>query len=208
MKQRSGFTLIELLLAAAIMGIILSALGFLFSSTIRANQANTRVAESQQNAEAAIQLLKYEISLAGYRGTDINSKPINRPFTGSTLTVTPESTTRDRVSVQFYDDRPEGAVTNTDNPAQRTITFGINGNSELTRQDSAASPSTAEPVVEGVTGLKVINYVLASGGTSPTMPAPADLRGITLRLTFSNTVANQTTTMTKDITIALSNTQQ
>jgi prepilin-type N-terminal cleavage/methylation domain-containing protein len=211
MRQRSGFTLIELLLASAIMTLILTALGGLFASSIRANQANTRLAENQQNMEAAIQLLKNEISLAGYRGTDIDAgtrkfSPANAP----TLVVTAQSATRDRISVHFFQDRyvppspspscPSGP------PCEQTVTFGVNPDNELTRQQNGGFNRA---VAEGVTSLKVTNYLLASGGTSSSMPANrADIRGITVRLTSATTVASITTTTTRDVTIALSNPQQ
>lgn len=103
MRQPKGFYLLELLVAAAIMIIILAALGGLFAATVRANRSNTAASEGQQNAEAAIQLLKGEVGLAGYRGTD--SAANSRTFSSSTLVVTPETSTRDRVTVQFFEDR-------------------------------------------------------------------------------------------------------
>lgn len=204
MRQRSGFTILELLVAAAIMIVILGALSGLFASTVRANRTNTRSSEGQQNAEAAVQLLKSEVALAGYRGTDTQASFRTFPApTTSTLDVTADSSTRDRISVRFFEDRPNGAVTNAGSPTVRTLTFGINSDSELTRQQDGGFNRA---VVEGVTNLKVTSYrSLSSTGsvvTSPTMPTnKATLRGLTVRLTFADTT-------TKDVAIALPNPQQ
>lgn len=184
MKQRSGFTLLELLVAAVIMIVILAALGGLFATTVRANRTNTLTSEGQQNAEAAIQLLKTELGLAGYRGTD--SAANSRTFSSSTLVVTPETSTLDRVTVRFFEDRyvacPSGQ---TYCPTERMLTFGVNTSTkELTRQQDGG---LNRAVVEGVTGLKVMDY----------LPG----RGLTVRLTF----ADETT---KNVAIALNNPQQ
>jgi Tfp pilus assembly protein PilW len=201
MRQTKGFTLLELLVSAAIMIVILGALGGLFATTVRANRTTTRSSEGQQNAEAAIQLLKSEISLAGYRGTD--SQAAFRTFSAPILEVTAESSTRDRISVRFFEDRPDGAVTNTSSPLMRTLIFGINSTSELTRKLDAEDNLA---VVEGVTSLKVTSYSsLSSTGsvvTSTAMPADRKtLRGITLELAVTGAP-------TKNVAIALSNPQQ
>lgn len=193
MRQTKGFTFLELLVSAAIMIVILGALGGFFASTVQANRTNTRSSEGQQNAEAAIQLLKSEIALAGYRGTDSTAN--SRTFSSSTLSVTPETSTRDRISVQFFEDRYVSGIT------QRTVTFGVNTDTrELTRKlddgDNLA-------VVEGVTNLKVTNYLLKGNVTSPTISAAnkVNLRGITVQLTFADST-------TRNVAIALNNTQQ
>lgn len=85
----------------------------------------------------------------------------------------------------------------------RTLTFGINDDSELTRKLDAEDNRA---IVEGVTRLKVTSYsVLLSTGsvvTSTTMPADRKtLRGITLELAVTGSP-------TKNVAIALSNTQQ
>lgn len=205
MRQAKGFTLLELLVAAAIMIVILAALGGLFVSTIRANQINTRASEGQQNAEAAIQLLKSEVALAGYRGTDSGAG--TRPFVppdAPTLVVTTETSARDRITVRFFEDRYVTVSTSCPTiPCERTLTFGVNSTNELTRQLDGGNNFA---VVEGITGLKVTNYSsLSATGTvtnSTTMPADRKtLRGITVRLTFTDTT-------TKNVAIALSNPQQ
>jgi Tfp pilus assembly protein PilW len=193
MKQTKGFTLLELLVSAAIMIVILGALGGLFTTTVRANRTTTRASEAQQNAEAAIQLLKSEIGLAGYRGTDSTAN--SRTFSSSTLVVTPETTTRDRIGVRFFEDRYVSGIT------QRMVTFGINTDTkELTRKLDAGDSLA---VVEGVTNLKVTNYLLKGNVTSPTISDgnKVNLRGITVRLTFADSTS-------RNVAIALNNTQQ
>ncbi len=194
MRQTKGFTLVELLVSAAIMLVILGALSGLFTTTVRANRTNTRSSEGQQNVEAAIQLLKSEIALAGYRGTD--STAGSRTFSSSTLVVTPETTTRDRIGVRFFEDRYVPSIT------PRMVTFGVNTDTkELTRKLDEGDNLA---VVEGVTNIKVTSYLLKDNVTSLTMPPlekRRDLHGITVQLTFADAA-------TKNVAVALGNPQQ
>jgi prepilin-type N-terminal cleavage/methylation domain-containing protein len=194
-KRHSGFTLIELLLAAAIMGVILTALSGLFVSTTRAYRANEDISERQQNMEAATQLLKYEIALAGYRGTDVNSSSASRKLSGSSLTVIPGSgSAPDILTIRYYEDRPPHSP---ESPELQVVTYSVDKNSNnvwnLYRQQGTASQAK-QPAVEGVTNLKVTEYRLKNGAASASMPSKIeDLAGMTLRLTFVNGEMRTTT---------------
>jgi Tfp pilus assembly protein PilW len=187
MRQRSGITLIELLIAAAIMIIVLTALTNLFVSTTRAYQANERASELQQNMEAAAQLLKYDIALAGYRGTENLCVSLG----GAPISVTTGTGTNpDSITVRYCEDRYSSLTL-------QEVTFSIStasGVLNLFRQQGDSN----QPIVEGVANLKVVSYRNGSGTLQTTMPALNNLAGLTIRLTFVNGA-------TRDVSIVLHN---
>jgi prepilin-type N-terminal cleavage/methylation domain-containing protein len=183
MNRRSGFTLLELLIAAAIMAIILAALGALFVSSSQAYRTTVRVTERQQEAEAAIQLLVHEIGLAGYRG--VGEHDANRTFSGDgrTLVITHGvGTAPDTVQVRYFEDRFL--------PGERLVTFGVNAERRtIFRQEGAGE---AQDIVSNVTNLQVIQYIRRDGirvevpPEEPRPPIPENLAAINLEITFAD----------------------
>lgn len=208
MRQRAGqlgFTLVELLVASVIMVMILSALGSLFVSTSRAYRVNDEVSALQQNADAAGQLLSYEIGLAGYRGSDnsgnnFNARTFSTPILFGTTSVpattlkienTP-STSPDKITVSYYEDRFTSTSTS---PKKASTQFSVDtGNRNLDRHVSGET--NAQPAIENVYNLKVLRYIRKDGKecntvTPATPTTPSDLAGLRLELTFNKGLRKQ-----------------
>jgi type II secretory pathway pseudopilin PulG len=207
-RKTLGITLVELLIAASILGVLLAALTGLFSSSANAMQTNKELSDKQQNAAVAEQVLKYELGLAGYRGVTQDALTNNK-FSHDTLAVTRGSSTlSDEIQVRYYEDRLYGTETTaTQNGLLRNVTFGVaqaNGKNYLTRKECNANqcPGTtsAIPLVEGVTKLKILGYFTPAGKTTNISKIPPDLVGLELQLTFSNAP-------TKDVFISFQNPQ-
>jgi Tfp pilus assembly protein PilW len=187
LRNSDGITLVELLIAAAILGVLLAALTGLFTGSARGMQANQQLSDRQQNAAVAEQVLKYELGLAGYKG--VTSNALTRTFPGDiTLAVTRgSSTSPDTVRVQYYEDRlyGEGSAA-----VLRDVSFSVQtnkGKSYLARREGTG---TTNNLVEGVTNLKVTNYVRRNGDIDPaTSTIPPTLVGLQLELTFSDAPA-------------------
>jgi prepilin-type N-terminal cleavage/methylation domain-containing protein len=184
--SNKGITLVEMLIASAILGVILAALTGLFSSSSNAMQSNKTLSDQQQNAAVSEQVLKYELGLAGYRGVSQDDLD-NNTFsgTGQTLLVTKGiGTASDSIRVRYFEDRLYGEGSE---DVLRDVTFAIgpsNGKSYLTRQEGSG---TASPLVEGVTKLKITNYVKRNGEVIPAgNTIPNTLVGLRLTLGFSD----------------------
>src|SRR6056297_3348734 len=80
-----GFTLIELLLASAILVLIVGALSAYLVTSARAYETTEDLSDRQQEIEAAVNVLSYDLALAGYRGTTPSQQ--SRTFSGPTLEV-------------------------------------------------------------------------------------------------------------------------
>lgn len=71
-----GFSLIELLIAIAISGIVLGAVSSLFIMQNKSYSIQEQVAEMQQNARAAMDIMTREIRMAGYDPTGLANASI------------------------------------------------------------------------------------------------------------------------------------
>lgn len=187
MRLALGFTLVEMLIASAILGVILAALTGLFSSSSNALRTNKTLSDQQQNAAISEQVLKYELGLAGYRGVSQNDL-IGNTFTGHTLSVTRGTgSASDSIRVKYFEDRLYGEGS-TD--ILRDVTFSIRtsgGKSYLTRKEGSG---TASNLVEGVTQLKVLNYIKRNGDVIPASSTiPNTLVGLQVKLEFTNAPA-------------------
>lgn len=76
-KRVPGFSLIELLIAIAISGIVLGAVSSLFIMQNKSYSVQEQVAEMQQNARAAMDMMTREIRMAGPASTGIVSATAN-----------------------------------------------------------------------------------------------------------------------------------
>lgn len=76
-KRVPGFSLIELLIAIAISGIVLGAVSSLFIMQNKSYSVQEQVAEMQQNARAAMDIMTREIRMAGPASTGIVSATAN-----------------------------------------------------------------------------------------------------------------------------------
>ena len=196
MHKHRGFSLVEMLVAGAILGILLTVLTNLFIGSNKASTRVNEVSDQQQQAQAARQVLQYELGLAGYRGT-LNDTTVsspsstrllaNRTFTGTnanTISITKRSSgsQADSLTIRYYEDR---SYTSNDTPILRAVTFSIgsdSGHSALFRsQDSGA----ALAIIPDVTNLKIAGYLLNDDTKAVT--ASNNLAGIKLNVTYSNT---------------------
>jgi type II secretory pathway pseudopilin PulG len=216
--RQGGFTFVELLVAGTIMILLLSALGSLFVNTSRAYRVNDEVSERQQSADAAAQLLSYEIGLAGYRGSD--QAAITRTFAGSTFSITKgaSATASDTIVVRYYEDRFSNIG------EQLLITFDaipVGGSYNLYRKEQKQSANFSEvaksPAIQNVKNLKVIGYTLNNGKEYPRDPTvthawiepytltsditPYTLVALKLELTFTDDLKKQ-------VVIGIDNPQQ
>lgn len=217
MRQRtSGFTLVELLVASVIMVTILGALGSLFLSTSKAYRVNDKVSTLQQSADAAGQLLSYEIGLAGYKGSTDAASSNSRKFV--TLTLVPTSTLTiikgasatesDTITVRYFEDRF------TDTVEQLVITLdavpsGTNRNlyRRYEKQKDIDLPDytqpNRQPAVENIYNLKVLKYIKNDGSEVTSLADAKDLTG--LRLEFTLVIDDKTTK--QQVVVGLKNPQ-
>ncbi len=191
MPSRAGFTLIELVVTATICGVILLAVGLLFGNTSKVYRTNETVAERQQRSDIVAKLLRYELSLANYRGTDPTQLSSNA-FSGDQLIVTQYSaaTTSDIVQVRYYEDRFLPSATSFE---LRDVTYRIaddGGTPNLFRKESGDA-GNGFPAVEEVSNLKVTEYLLEDGTTvtppaEPTITDDNPLVAVTLQVTYTD----------------------
>ncbi len=214
---QSGFTLLELLIASVIMVTILGALSGLFVSSSKAYRVNDKASTLQQSADAAGELLSYEIGLAGYKGS--TNAAGSRKFTTlglvptSTLTIVKGSsaTASDTITVRYFEDRFISTV----EPEQLVITLnavpsGTDRNlyRRYETQKAIDTPPYTQPdrrsAVEDVYNLKVLKYVKKNGSEVTSLTNPDDL--VALRLEFTLMIDGKTTK--QQVVVGLKNPQQ
>lgn len=187
-RPSHGFTLIELLISTTILAFVMLTLAALFSQSTRALEANEGASERQQNAEAAAELLRYEVGLAGYRGTASDALMVNT-FTSPTISVGvhPSPVQSDTIAVQYYEDRfYDGSTTTTLMQVAFSAGTDADGNPVLLRQQGVGGALAA---AADVTLLKVVKYVDRNGtviDVGPGSVIPDDLAAISIELTFTD----------------------
>lgn len=172
-RARSGFSVLELLLAAAMLGTLLALLAGLLQSTRRAHDTNEQLSFQQQSVEAASELLRYELGLAGYRGTD--AAYAKRSFGGqAAFDVSPK---RDQLTVRFFEDKFQAK------PKLVEVSFKIKSDgSALVRKVGNGS---FQEVARGVSKLEVTEFMVNGAGASTQLPKLVELKGLTVRLGFA-----------------------
>ncbi len=65
-SKNSGFTLIEVLISMVIAGLLLQAMYSVYTSSYLTFRKQEHLADAQQNARTAIQMLTRDIVMAGY----------------------------------------------------------------------------------------------------------------------------------------------
>lgn len=168
--RSAGFTIIELLVATAITGIILSALGSIFITSNSAYRRDSELSALQQTVDAASNSLGYEVSLAGFLGTDTAyvTRNFNSTFTINAVTQ-PASTliidknknplASDKITVRYYEDRFQNASSTTTTPNVVAVQFQaqkVSNAYSLYRQTS--TDTAAQPTIADITNMKVLGY--------------------------------------------------
>jgi prepilin-type N-terminal cleavage/methylation domain-containing protein len=125
--DEKGITLIELMVALVICGIIVAAIYRVFVAQTRAYTTQEEVGDIQQNVRNAMELLIQDIRMAGFD----NDK------TSNVSPPDPPIAPFDNQIIIFYEDDTI--------PAVRTVTYYIDANNRLMRNQVPPSTPPAEP---------------------------------------------------------------
>lgn len=176
-RGRQGFTLLEILIAMSIFLVALVALTSLFISATRGYETTERVSVRQQETSAALSVLRYELALAGYRGTCESSR--SHSFSDPTFEVARGADT-DTITVRYFEDRFPTSC-----GVEKEVSFYVDelpsGETALFREGAA----DAEAIVNNVTGIQVFRYVTEEGGLTESMPS-AGFVGISLEVRWED----------------------
>ena len=153
---RRGFTLVELLVVTAIFMIVLVALGALFSSGTRAYTVTAERSEAIQDSEAVFQLLRHELALAGYRGTE---EDFDRPFTlgggGQETVIIDREVDGDVVMIRYFEDR----FIELGDSGERLVQFYVDDGTLVRRERRGVADFTTELLVDSVSEMRVLDLV-------------------------------------------------
>lgn len=196
-----GFTLIEMLIGLVLGSLMVLSLFDFLSSQQRVYMVQEQVADMQQNARAAMDILTREIRMAGYNPASMASPPGIIPInTSSTATAN---------SLRFTADLNSNGTTGGD--PNEDITYSYDGNSLTLQITRRVGAEAAQPVAERVTALSFKYYDAA--GSEMSFPISSanlvNIRQITISLTtrtsaqdpnYPNNGGYRTTTLTTVIT--------
>lgn len=186
--SQSGFTLLELLIASAVFAVIIGALTAYFSTSTRGMAAMEASSNRQQELEAAVNVMTYDVALAGYKGTTPDD--VARSFGASSLRVTKGAgpAGSDRLEISYFEDgeRLFGGDDTCGSPC--TVTYEVDeedGKYNLYRQEGA---SPERGIVQEVEHFKVIQFILRDGtqvDVVGTADAPDQLAALNIEIAFS-----------------------
>lgn len=163
--SQKGFTLVDLLIALAISSLLLVAIYNIFISQQKIYGVREQIAEMQQNARAAIDLLDRELRMAGYDPTGA---------AGAGILVATATT------IQFTMDlNGDGDSTDPgENVTYSLVDFDGDGDQDLVRNTGSGN----QLVAENIQSLNFL-YTLANGATTPTPAILNQIRVIQVSLT-------------------------
>lgn len=207
-RGQAGFTLVELLITATIFIVILAAIGGLLVSSTRAYGVTSTRSEAIQDSEAVLQLMRYEVAMAGYRGLD--EATYDRPFTsGATESIVVDRQgSGDSLTVRYFEDR---YITGADT-GERVVTFRVDtDNNTLVRVEGRPSGGgttyTTELLVGNIAHMEVLAIIDRFRAEFPitdllagTLEGPETMAGVNVRITFVDG-------LTWEFLIGVSNTQ-
>jgi Tfp pilus assembly protein PilW len=187
-SRAAGFTVLELLIASAIFMILLGALTSYFVTSNKAMAVTETLSNRQQEVEAAVNVLSYDLGLAGYKG--VTPAELARTFPAPTLAVEKavlgES---DRLVIRYFEDsgRLYGAANTCGSPCVVTyeVDYDDKGETNLYRQEGN---DPERGIVQRVDHFKVTHYILRSGSfieATPGSTPPVDLAGLNIELAFA-----------------------
>ncbi|MEW5948773.1 MAG: prepilin-type N-terminal cleavage/methylation domain-containing protein [Thermodesulfobacteriota bacterium] len=168
-KQKiiGGFSLVELLIAIAISGIVLSAVSSLFIMQNKSYSVQEQVAEMQQNARAAMDIMTREIRTAGCDPTGSANAGIVSAASDS-INFTQDIT----------DDAGTGNPDGDTADANENITYSLYTSSGIQKIGRDTGGGN-QPVAENIQALTFAYYDSAGNTTA----VPADIRQIELTIT-------------------------
>src|SRR5690606_32894270 len=188
LSRDAGFTLIEMLIAGFVFALIMGALTAYFVNSTRGNRAMETVSNRQQELEAAVNVMTYDVALAGYKGTTPDE--VAREFANPSLVVTKASgpNNSDRLQIRYFEDshRLFGADETCGSPCLVTYEVAEDaGTVNLYRQEGS---DPEKGIVQEVEHFKVIQYILRDGSqldvTSAT-PVPSNLAALNIEIAFA-----------------------
>lgn len=182
MRRSNGFTLLEMLVA---MGVLLVVLGVVLVFLVQSNRsyvAQERVSDRQAAADSAIQLMVYEVGLAGYKGVGENDPTKSFASGSNTLVINRGGGTNvpDEITVRYFEDRFVGA------PQEVVVSYSVDtAAGRLIRREGTADP---QEMIDGVSNLKVVQFLRRDGVrvdvTSGTTNVPGNLAAINVEITL------------------------
>ncbi len=188
MRKQSGFSLVELLMGLVLTVIVLGAASTLFvsSNTLYRKQAND--ADEQQALSAGLAQLSYELSLAGYRGTDLKVDQLStRNFGGQPTIKMTQGEYTDMITVRYYEDK----WTTNNQVTLKEVNF-FTYQDKLMRQEGNFFTSEGlnypRSIVDGVEAIKVV-YWLNKYGTRIPLASNLDrtvARGLVIKLKYKS----------------------
>jgi len=186
--QAAGFTVLELLIASAVFVLVVGALAAYFATSTKGMQAMESISNRQQELEAAVNVMSYDVALSGYKGTTPDD--VARTFGGSTLLVEKGvgPADSDRLRIQYFEDtsRLFGGANTCGSPC--VVTYEVDeedGRLNLYRQEGDAPE---RGIVQEVEHFKVIQFILRDGtqvDITSTATAPSELAALNIEIAFS-----------------------
>lgn len=149
----------EMLVVMGIFVIVLAALGAFFTSSTRAYAVTSERSEALQDSEAVVQLLRYEIALAGYRGIGVD---YDRAFTldGAALesVIVERDADTDVLTIRYFEDRYLASG----DSGERRVSFSVDSETDtLVREERrvVGGAVTTELLVGNIRDLRVLDLV-------------------------------------------------
>ncbi|SUX39248.1 PilW family protein [Chromobacterium violaceum] len=203
-RQR-GSGLIEVMVAIAIGLALLGILTMIFSSVRLTKTSQSGLAQLQDNQRTAMTLISSIVQSAGYypnpqTQTAAQALPAGNGFAAgqSIIGTSGASGAPDTLSVRFASQVNDNTLNCNGAGGNGQIyinQFAVNGSKQLT---CAVNGGTAQVLVDGVSGMKVLYGVDETGAGSTThyypassLPAGAAVRSVWVTLTMINPLANQ-----------------
>lgn len=187
-KGTAGFTVIELLIASAIFVVILGALTWYFSSSRQAMVLNEQLSDRQQEVEAAINVLAYDLALAGYKGT--TPTDVARSFGHPSLSVEKDvgPGSSDRLVIRYFEDsdRLFGGDDTCGSPC--VVTYEVDDSDGEANLYRTEGNSPERGIVQRVEHFKVLQYIRRDGSleaTTASSSPPSTLAGLNIEIAFS-----------------------
>lgn len=178
LNKQLGFTLIELLIAMALSGIVIAAIYSLYLSQAKSYVIQDQVAEMQQNARVAMEMMIRDIRMAGFGAPKSNISSWIDWVTGVTIDTNPKI-------VQGSGSAPDTIyiVGCFDSPLASLSTSALSGATSLSLQSAteASKFNTTSKKVICVGGAEnaLITAISGSTLTIDTDPTSANNQGLT-----------------------------
>ena len=196
LRTRVGFTVIELLIAALVMSVILLATTGLLVQSNQAYRVNELASERQQEIEAAVKILSYDLALAGYRGTTSAAFGEN-VFTDATVEVEKGGAAAagsDKLIVRYFEDtdRLFGGQDTCGTPC--VVTYDVDDEGGVLLLYRREGTSEERGIVQEVRSFVVRQYITRAGKRCPFVgadpekcpPFPEDLAALNVEITFTD----------------------